>query len=72
MSDCEMFYGSHTCDRFSFRMRIENWKLNIGQILPSLHSVCIGDLGTPKIAGSRHAHKYAEKCEQHLHGDLRV
>src|SRR6266702_2676272 len=30
--------GSHTCGRFSFRMRIENWELNIGQILPSLHS----------------------------------
>jgi hypothetical protein len=23
---------------FSFRMRIENWELNIGQILPSPHS----------------------------------
>jgi len=30
--------GSHTCGRFSFRMRIENWELNIGQILPSPHS----------------------------------
>src|SRR5205809_5168432 len=30
--------GSHTCGGFSFRMRIENWELNIGQILPSLHS----------------------------------
>ena len=27
--------GSHTCGGFSFRMRIENWELNIGQILPS-------------------------------------
>ena len=25
-----------TCGRFSFRMRIEHWELNIGQILPSL------------------------------------
>src|SRR5437867_13422873 len=30
--------GSHTCGGFSFRMRIENWELNIGQILTSLHS----------------------------------
>ena len=30
--------GSHTCGRFSLRMRIENWELNIGQILPSPHS----------------------------------
>ena len=30
--------GSHTCRGFSFRMRIENWELNIGQILPGLHS----------------------------------
>ena len=30
--------GSHTCDGFSFRTRIENWELNIGQILPSPHS----------------------------------
>ncbi len=34
MSDC---HGSHTCGRFSFRMRIEHWELNIGQI-PSPHS----------------------------------
>ena len=27
-----------TCGRFSFRMRIEHWELNIGQILPSPHS----------------------------------
>src|SRR5437867_12821130 len=27
--------GSHTCGGFSFRMRIENWELNVGQILPS-------------------------------------
>src|SRR5205809_5511179 len=30
--------GSHTCGGFSFRIRIENWELNIRQILPSLHS----------------------------------
>src|SRR5438552_13224648 len=30
--------SSHTCGGFSFRMRIENWELNISQILPSLHS----------------------------------
>ena len=26
------------CGRFSFRMRIEHWELNISQILPSPHS----------------------------------
>src|SRR5437016_11493186 len=29
---------ARTCGRFSFRMRIEHWELNIGQILPSPHS----------------------------------
>src|SRR5437762_11090104 len=42
MSDCQMFHRcrtrSHTCGCFSFRMRIEHWELNIGQILPSPHS----------------------------------
>jgi hypothetical protein len=33
MSDCQM------CGRFSFRMRIENWELNIGQIPVPL---CLG------------------------------
>ena len=31
----------HTCGRFPFRMRIENWELNIGQILHHL-SNCRG------------------------------
>src|SRR5437867_8966983 len=39
MSDCQMFHRcktrSHICGRFSFRMRIEHWELNIGQTLPS-------------------------------------
>src|SRR6266566_761509 len=29
---------ARTRGRFSFRMRIEHWELNIGQILPSPHS----------------------------------
>ena len=38
LSDQVLQAGSHTCDGFSFRTRIEHWELNIGQILPSLHS----------------------------------